>query len=296
MKTFKIMAALLLVCALAACGKRVEVPPAHVGKIMTKDGYQGGVVASSKFRLPACWAWCDKLVLLNTSDQAVEEKMAIFIPKDKLVVNIGLRVTLSVDPSKTENLFRTLSPSGVENDDRLAVIKWETIYNTYAQQIVLTETREYASAFSIGQIASSMEKMNADLRVRLTKQIESKTPFKVRYVGITNIKYPDIITKAQENAAERREQIQSEQARLEVSQVTLARQLQEAQLQRQIETEKALTEANRQRVIAESVDPRVLELRRLEIQEQWIAKWQGHVPSTVVASDENGLLMQLPGK
>ncbi len=25
---------------LAACGQKVEVPPAHLGKIMTKDGYQ----------------------------------------------------------------------------------------------------------------------------------------------------------------------------------------------------------------------------------------------------------------
>jgi len=30
---------LLSIALMAGCGQRVEVPPAHVGKIMTKDGY-----------------------------------------------------------------------------------------------------------------------------------------------------------------------------------------------------------------------------------------------------------------
>ena len=39
-KTLKIALIAASVALLAACGQRVEVPPAHVGKIMTKDGYQ----------------------------------------------------------------------------------------------------------------------------------------------------------------------------------------------------------------------------------------------------------------
>lgn len=290
----KTLAALSLALALTACGKKVEVPPAHVGKVMTKDGYQAGTVASSKFRLPPCIQWCDKLVILNTSDQAKEEPLTIFIPKDKLNVEVGVRVTLSVDPTETESLFRTLPPSSEENG--VASIAWEAIYRTYAQQIILAETREYMSAFSIAQIASSMEKMNADLRVRLTKKIEERTPFKVRYVGITQIKYPPIITAAQENAAQRREQIQQEEAQLQISKVKLQRELQEAQLQRQIDVEKAETEANRQRVVAQSIDARVLELRKLENEELWIRKWNGQVPATMMGGDDTSVLMQLPGR
>lgn len=36
---------------LAGCGQKVEVPPAHVGKVMTKNGYQEGTIGTSKFRL-----------------------------------------------------------------------------------------------------------------------------------------------------------------------------------------------------------------------------------------------------
>lgn len=293
MKLINIAGVVLAAVMLVGCGKKVEVPPAHVGKVMTKDGYQGGLVASSKFRLPPCVQWCDKLVLLNTADKAVEESMTIFVPKDKLNVDLALRVTLSLDPTETDGLFKTLSPT--EENDRVATIGWNSIYGTYAQQIILTETREYMSSFSIAEIASSLEKMNGDLRVRLTKQIQERTPFRVRYVGITKVKYPEIITKAQENAAQRREQIQQEEAQLQISRVKLERELQEAQLQRKIEVEKAETEANTQRVVAASIDPRVLELRKLQNQELWINKWKGEVPSTIAGQDSS-FLLQLPGR
>ena len=55
---------------LSACGARVEVPPAHVGKIMTKDGYQDTLIPTSKFRLSPCWAYCDRLVTLDVADKA----------------------------------------------------------------------------------------------------------------------------------------------------------------------------------------------------------------------------------
>lgn len=298
-RSFKLLAAIMLASVfLIGCGKKVEVPPAHVGKIMTKDGYQEGTIGSSKFRLPMCFNWCDKIVLLNTSDQAIEEKMNIFMPEDKLNLALGLRVTLSIDPKKTESLFKTLSPTS--EADRIAMISWEQIYKTYAQQIILKETREYLSQFSIAQTASSLEKINSELHANLSKKIEDLTPFRVRYVGVTNITYPKIISEAQENAAQRREQIQQEEAQLQISVVRLQRELQEAQLQRQIEVEKAETEANAQRVIAQSVDPRVLQLRALQNESEWIAAWRAggsKVPETVVGGDgQMNMFLRTPGQ
>ena len=48
----KLMAIGFLATMLSACGVKVEVPPAHVGKIMTKDGYQDNLIPTSKFRRP----------------------------------------------------------------------------------------------------------------------------------------------------------------------------------------------------------------------------------------------------
>lgn len=293
------MGILLAAVMLVGCGKKVEVPPAHVGKVMTKDGYAEGTISSSKFRLPMCLNWCDKLVLLNTSDQAVEEPLNIFIPKDKLNVDLGLRVTLTLDEKKVDGLFRTLPQSVQEGDDRISTIAWTTIYKTYAQQIIMTETRQYVSQYSIAEISSSMEKMNADLRVIMEREIQARTPFKVRYVGITQVKYPDIITQSQEKAAERREQIQQEEAQKQIALVRLDREYQEAKLQRQIEVEKAETEAASQRTIAASIDPRVLQLRELQNESEWIAAWKAggaKVPETLITDGKGAnLFLKAPG-
>lgn len=279
-KIMKMLGVVAMALAISACGAKVEVPPAQVGKIMGKDGYQEGIIPTSKFRLAPCWAYCDRLVLLDVSDKSYTEPLSIFIPKDKLNLGVEVRATLSVDPTKTENLFSAVSP--VEKDSSLSVIESVAVYRTYATQIIQSETREYLNQYSIAEIASSNEKINADLRVRLGKVLEARTPFKVRYIGITNIKYPEIITQAQENSAKRREMIAQEEAQLEVSKVQLSRELQEARLTRAIEKEKAETEAQAQQILAQSVDPRVLQLRALENERLSFEKWDGKLPTTVM--------------
>ena len=295
-KTFRsILMAVALLFALTACGERVEVPPGTAGKIMTKDGYQEGMIPPSKFRLAPCWAYCDRLVLVDTSDKAKQEELAIFMPQDKLNVNLGIRVTLGLTNSEIEGLFNSLVPKA--GNDSISFIEWEQVYTTYAQQIVLAETREYISKYTIAEVASSLEKVNADLSAGLQKRIEERTPFSVRYVGITNIAYPKIITEAQENAAERREKIQQEEAQLQISKVTLERELQETRLKRQIELEKAQIEAKSQEIQKEVVDEKVLKLRALQNEAAWIEKWDGKVPATMIGGEgESNLLLSLPNR
>jgi regulator of protease activity HflC (stomatin/prohibitin superfamily) len=264
------------VALLAACGQRVEVPPAHVGKIMTKDGYQENLIPTSKFRLEQCMTYCDRLVVMDIADKAYSENLNIFIPEDQLNLGVTVQATLSINPKKTEELFKAISPK--EENDHLSVIENQRIYQTYASQIIQKEVREYLSKFSISQIASSNEKINAEISAKLSDVIGSRTPFNVRFIGITGLKYPEIITKAQEAAAERREAIQQEEAQAKVTEVKLSAQLQEARLQRAIEKEKAETEALAQRVLAESVDPRVIKLRQLEIEKIKAERWNGQLP------------------
>lgn len=265
---------------LAGCGRSVEIPPAHVGKIMTKDGYRDNTIGTSKFRLDACVTYCDKLVTLDVSDKSTVETMSIFIPTDKLELQVSVQTTLSLNQQRVDNLFGTLAPQDKGDGD--SIIPWSSVYGTYAKQIILTQTREYLSQYSISEIASSMEKVNSDLSIILAKAISEKTPFSVRYVGITQITYPKIITEAQENAAQRREQIQQEEAQLEISKVSLERELQEARLVNQINLEKAQGEAAAQRIQRETIDSRVLELRKLENERLWIEKWSGALPTTVM--------------
>lgn len=283
-RRFGIVIAVAASALLAACGQGVEVPPAHVGKIMTKDGYQDNLIPTSKFRLAPCMNYCDRLVILDVADKAYKEELNIFIPEDQLNLGVTVRATLSINPKKTEELFSAIAPKASDSK-YLSVIANSDVYHTYASQIIQKEVREYLSKYSISQIASSNEKINADLGAKLDEVISTRTPFNVRFVGITGLAYPKIITDAQEAAAERREAIQKEEAQTLVSKAAMERELQEARMQRAIEKEKAETEALAQKVLADSVDPRVLRLRELEIEKIKAERWQGHVPQTMMGGN-----------
>ena len=271
-KYFKLAVLLITVLALSACGERVEVPAGHVAKIMGTNGYQNGIRTTSKFRLPKCWGYCDKLVLMNVTDSPVTEKMTLLMPIDKLEMTFDIRLTLAVNPEKYEELFTKLPPQ--DNGD-VAVISLTTAYNTYAQPIIRTVAREFLSKYSIEQVMSSREAINNELAVVLTKAINAKTPFQVRYAGLGEIEYPPIIKEAQENTAKRREAIQQEEAQLQISRVELERQLQEAKLQRAVDVEKAEAEAEVNRILADSVTTQYVRYRELNNQEL-LAKTAGN--------------------
>lgn len=286
MRKFGIVAkasALALAAALmVGCGQKVEVPPGFVGKIMTKDGYQEGMIPTSKLRLPFCMNYCDRMVVLDATDKSFIEPMKIFIPSDKLEVTLDVRATLSVDPLKAESLFNKLPQQPI--NDQYSVINADSIYKTYGQQVLQAEVRAYLTQYTIAEIASNNEKINADIQVLLQKVMGARTPFTVRYAGLTNIQFPPTIVNAQIAAAERREQIQKEEAQLAVSKVQMERELQEARLNRQIEKEKAETEAIKINAQAQAVTPQTIRMKELEVEQLKAEKWDGKLPQTVMGS------------
>jgi hypothetical protein len=232
---------------------------------MTKIGYKDGTIGTSKFRLNPCFAYCDKIVLLDVSDRSVSEEMELFIPKDKLNMTFDLRMTLSVNPDKYEELFARLAPEQRDSDEY--VLNWNRAYQTYARDIVRSEAREFLSQFSIAEIASSREVLNSQLSEKLSKSIAARTPFQVRYIGLADIQYPEIVIEAQKKAAERREQIFTEESQLEISRVQLERQLQEQQMQRAIDVERAEAEAMVNKILADSITPAYIKYKELSVLE-----------------------------
>ena len=265
-KIMKLLAIGLIALGLAGCGEQVEIPSAMVGKVLTKDGYKEGVIRPSKFRLDPCMAYCDELVILNVSDQPRQEPMKLFMPKDKLNMDFVLQATLSVKESSYDDIYTRISPEMSEQGVRYIPV--DKVYNTYAKQIIIAEAREFLSQYSINEIASNLEAVNAALTKKLTESINRMTPFQVRYIGISSLTYPDIIIKAQENAAERTERIRQEDAQLELSKVSLERELQEQRMQRTIDVEKAEAEAQVNKILADSMTDKYIQYRQMNILEQ----------------------------
>lgn len=264
-RKFLIALSLGVTFLVTGCGQKVEVPAATVGKIMTKDGFKPGVVPTSKFRLDPCLVYCDEIVLLNVGDQAVTEQMTLFMPKDRLNMDFSLQVTLSVKESSYDDLFSRITPDTLADNQRHILLS--KVYKTYAEQIIRAEAREFLSNYSINDIASNLEAVNGKLSSKLMESINKKTPFSVRYVGLSNLQYPKIIVDSQEAAAERTEKIRSENAQVELSKVILERQLQEQRMQRTIDVEKAEAEAQVNKILASSMTDRYVQYRQLSVME-----------------------------
>lgn len=270
MKKTKTLIALIMTAVmgvfLVGCGQAVQIPTAHSGKVLTKDGLKKGTMPPSKFRLEPCWLYCDSLVVLNTSDNPITESFELFMPEDKLKMSFDVRMTLAVDPTKQDQLFAKIPPklANVDVNGYHYYVPLTKAYETYAQQIVRSVAREFMSEFSIAEIASNREAIGAQMADKLIERVNGQTPFILRYAGLADVSYPPIITEAQEKAAERREQIAQEEAQLEISKVQLERKFKEAQLNRKIDVEKARAEAEVNLILADSMTPEYERYRLLD--------------------------------
>lgn len=258
----KYMLMLLAVAGLSGCGAAVEVPTSYVGKIQTTKGFQDGVLQPSKFRLDKCWGYCDKLVLLEASDQVFNREFITFMPKDKLKLTYGVSMTLAIDPKQYNQIFGTIPAKSA--DDQLAVIDLLSVYQRTASTKIDTLMPQILSKFTIAEVASNRETVNVYVQSELQKQLKG-TPFLVRSAGITEVKYPDIITEAQENAAKRKEH---------EDQVLAQRNLDLLQIQtdKEVETQRReleLMKASTTAMVADKMfSPNYLKLRQIEVLEK----------------------------
>lgn len=263
-RILKLAAASAAMVVLAGCvGERVEVPPVNVGKIMDTGGYQEGIKSPSTFRLDSCFiSACQKLVLLDVSDFEESETYSLFMPQDKLELTYTLGVTIAPKPSSRDELFGMLSPQRL--DEHTMQIPVRKGYDTYVKPVIARESRNFLSEYSIMEIASNRQEIANALTAHLKESISENTPFYAKMVNLADTKFPDIITNAQEQAAERRERIQQVEAEREVNRVELEKKLEEAEAKRAISVENAEAEAEVNRIMAESMTPEYVQYRRLQ--------------------------------
>lgn len=255
-----IMTALLL----TACGPRVEVPTASVAKIKGTEGYKEGTYGPSKFRLDACWypgAVCDQLVILSTADFTHKETFNLFMPKDRLNLDFKIGMTLSVNPKNHDMLFNKIGAK--QKDKNTSIISVAQAYQIYAEKIIRSRVRGFMVNYAIMDISTNRTKIGSELEKAISEEIEAKTPFIVRFLDLDEVDYPALIVEAQEKAAKRREEINQENAELEVAKVRYKRQLEEAAMKRKVDIEKAEAEAEVNRILGKSVTDSYVVYRQL---------------------------------
>ena len=262
MKKIAIITSLgLSALALVGCGQRVEVPPSYEGKILTPSGYLPDTYSPSIFRLDSCWwpgAICDKLVLIEKTDNGVKEQFKLFMPKDQLTLTFDLRMTASIRDGSTDSILNRV------NAGESRTIKFLNVYETYAQPIIREVVRSVMAEFSINEILSSRDAVNAALRDRLEVELKH-TPITLKTAGLADVTYPELITQQKELAKQREVEIEQQEAIRQKKLIELDTDLAAAKAERAIRIERAEAAAEENRIAAASVTPQYLEYKKLEV-------------------------------
>ncbi len=262
----KICITLLVVSALflIGCGSKVEIPPAHVGKILTKNGFAPDTLTPSKFRLEPCWAYCDSLVLLEVSDSSLNEQLTVFMPKDKLNITVDIRGTFSIpNVAKTINvLFDRVPASG---DGITKKINASKIYGIYGRQAVRGIVRSEITKYTIQDVLANRTAIGENIHAAIAKKLkDTSTPLNISRFELANVQPPKVIVKAQEAAKEREIDIQKAEANAQVQLVEAKLALEVAKKNRLVEREKAEAIAEQNQIAAKSITPQVLAYKKLE--------------------------------
>lgn len=257
MRIVQILFLLMALVGITACADRVEVPPAHVGKILTKNGYKPETVPPSKFRLDMCFYYCDKLVTLAIADFGHKEQFKLFMPKDQLNMSFDVRMTGAINGESIANIFDRIPP--VNNN-----ISVTHVYNTYAQPVIRDVVRRVVAKYSINEIASSREALSQELFSEVAEALAG-TPITVKRLGLADVQFPKVITEAKERAAERRELIEQEKAQFEIQKIQMERDLEREKMNRAIAREKAMGQKEVNDLLAKSVTDKYLAYRTLEV-------------------------------
>lgn len=287
MNYIRTIAVLILSLTLTGCdlflGEKVEVPPAHVGKILGKNGYSPEIIPPSKFRLDKCWAYCDKLVLLETSDTAFIEQMTVFMPDDKLNLKVEVRGTMTVPAtsSAVNPLYDRLVATSV--DGTTMKIGVDQIYGTYGKQALRGVVRSRVVESTISQILSERDAVGRNIHAAVSEKLaESHTPIRVSRLELASVQPPAVIVEAQQNAKEREIAIQQAEANAQVQLVEAERALEVAKMNRLVRRENAEALAEENRIAAESVTAELLAYRKLETAAEVFA---------LIAQSDNALII-----
>ncbi len=285
----KLIALSIATAMLVGCGDRVEVPPAHVGKILTRNGYAPETIPPSAFRLAPCWTYCDKLILMEAADTPVMESMQIFMPKDKLNVTVEVRAVLTVPTTEkiVNSIFdRVVSQTFNDGSQRISA---EKIYSTYGQQAIRGIVRSEITKYSIEEVLGQREKVGANIHDAIVAKLTAtNTPIQISRFELANIQPPKIIVNAQEATKKREVDIATANANAEVEMVEAEKALMIAQKNRLVEREKAETIADGNRIAAASITPQMLAYKKLEIAKEIYLALSKSNNVIIVPADSSG--------
>lgn len=274
-KTATALALVASALILSGCGERVEVPPASVGMVMGANGFVGEIIPPSRFRLSPCLFMCDKLVVIEAGDRSINENFMIHMPKERMDMGIGVRMTIALSQDKDEigRVFGRVSPVRLDSGNFGTDII--SVYETYGSAIVANAVRGILSTQSIADVSGNQAALSEKLRLAIVEGFK-RTPLEVREFTLTEIRMPESIKTANEVVGQRQAEIAKADAEAQVRIREAQARLEVQRAEREADLLAAQTTAEMNKILAEGVTAGVLRYMELQVLQE-VAKNQNTI-------------------
>lgn len=251
-----VIAALVLII-LAGCFS--SIPTGCVG-IKTRFGKaQEGVMQEGlNFKLP----FIEKIVQIDCRTKKIET-ISEASTKDLQTVNTSIAVNYNVNKDDANKLYREVGK------------EYETIIISPA---ILESIKSTMAQYTAEELITKRSEVSAKIQTTLNGKISGRG-FKITEFNVTNINFSNEYNKAIETKAVKQQEVVSAQAELEKQEILNKKEISIAE-----KDAKVMELQNSQ------VTDKTLELKKLEVMQQYIDKWNGIMPQTMVGDDANPII------
>lgn len=246
--------AVMAILVVSGCS-RVTVEPAQVGKVLSPSGYSNEVLKPGKYTL----GMREDLVVLDTSTNTYKEPIkAILSDKLTLTFDVRFRGRIRKDTKILNSMFNDITHGGDYK------VTFTDVYSIYGKAAVRNKAREIISKYTVEDVHKNYSRISAEVQLAVLGALES-TPIELSDVALGDIRYPDLVTKAVEEAKSRQMQIEREKNQAKIDLLKKENELKLIQADYEIEMTKARTISDYNKEIGKGITPQLLELKRIEV-------------------------------
>jgi len=251
--------AIFAMIAFSGCNQ--TVPQGTKGKVLDRSGFQPEVYPPSRVYV----GMFGNLVLVETVTHTVNEKVTVRMKDDlNLVVQVRFQLRMGEKPKSLNAVFNDIKPFKGGN-----LVTLKQVYTVYGKMITNNITRKVLSQYNIGDVNDNFNHISADIYSQILEAFKP-TPLIISDVALGKLDYPDVIDDAIEAAAKRELEIKQAEADVQVRLTELKGKEQVAKGEYRIKMEEARRIKDYNAAIAEGITPALLELRKLEVQQELV--------------------------
>lgn len=258
MKRYTIIGILVILIIATILNCFTTVPTGNVG-VKTKFGKVQEDVIQEGFNFKA--PFIEKIVLIDCKTKKIELETE-GSTKDMQTVSVTIAVNYNVNKGTANKLYKEVGTD------------YEAILITPAvHESIKSAMAQYTAEELITKRAEVSNKIQETLIDKVTDR-----GFEVTEFNLTNIDFSAEYDRAIEAKAVKQQEVVTAQAEFE-----------KQKIQNQKEIEIAEKDARVMELQNTQITEKTLELKRLEVQEKMISKWNGQLPTTSLGENTNGL-------